>query len=145
MYKEIDTRPSIPDKYAAQLINEGILSEEEKKQIIEEHTENLLKEFRAIEQSTPQAKHLEGNWQGFQQAPKAYTKWDTGVDADLLRYVGEASVKAPSGFNLNKHLQKTHCEARISKMINGEGIDWGTAEALAFGSLLLQVMHSYKI
>lgn len=31
-----------------------------------------------------------------------------------------------------------HVEARLKKMESGSNIEWGTAEALAFGSLLLQ-------
>lgn len=72
------------------------------------------------------------------QAPKNFTKWDTGVDVDLLKYIGAKSVKYPENFNVHPHLQKTHCEARITKIKSGENIDWSTAEALAFGSILLE-------
>lgn len=39
---------------------------------------------------------------------------------------------------INEHLQKMHVDARLKKMEMGTNIDWSTAEALAFGSILLQ-------
>ncbi|KAK0410283.1 hypothetical protein QR680_005042 [Steinernema hermaphroditum] len=138
MYQEIDAHESVPDRYTKKLIEEGVFSEEERKKIVDEHTESLMKDFRAVESSGPRAVHLEGNWKGFQQAPKAFVKWETGVDTEFLRYIGAASVQTPETFNVHPHLAKTHCDARVAKMEKGEGIDWATAEALAFGSILLQ-------
>ena len=40
--------------------------------------------------------------------------------------------------NVHGHLHKTHCEARVKKVTEGTGLDWATAEACAFGSLLNQ-------
>ena len=60
----------------------------------------------------------------------------TGCEADLLRFVGSKSVGFPEDFNIHNHLKKTHCEARVNKLNEGKNIDWATAEALAFGTLL---------
>lgn len=40
--------------------------------------------------------------------------------------------------NFHKHLKKTHMEARLQKLTQGNGLDWSTAEALAMASLLHQ-------
>ena len=72
------------------------------------------------------------------QAPKEFTKWDTGVDVELLRYIGAKSVELPKNFTIHPHLQKTHCDARITKIKSGENIDWSTAEAFALGSILVE-------
>ena len=98
MYKIIDNRESVPDKYCSQLIQQGEFSEEERKKIVEEHTAELMTAFREVDKTGPRAIHLEGNWKGFKQAPKEFTKWDTGVDLDLLRYVGAKSVEVPESF-----------------------------------------------
>ena len=37
-----------------------------------------------------------------------------------------------------------HCEARVKKIEEGEKLDWSTAEALAFGSLLLQGLLTWS-
>ena len=51
-------------------------------------------------------------------------------------------MKYPEDFNIHSHLKKHHIEGRLKKMESGAGIDWGTAEALAIGSLLYQVPWS---
>jgi len=50
-------------------------------------------------------------------------------------------VTFPPEFEIHSHLKKHHVENRLKKLEAGSGIDWGTAEALAIGSLLYQV-HS---
>ncbi|VDM76255.1 unnamed protein product [Strongylus vulgaris] len=144
MYRIIECRESVPRQYADELISEGLMKEDDVKAIKEEHSAKMMESFRAIDSTPPVAKHLESNWKGFIQAPPEIQTWDTGCDVNLLKYIGAASVKVPEGFleikfqKVHPHLQKTHCEARIQKMISGENIDWGTAEALAFGSLLME-------
>ncbi|XGW03964.1 hypothetical protein V3C99_015252 [Haemonchus contortus] len=138
MYRVIESRESVPRQYADELIHQGLLTEDEVKREKDAHTAKLMESFKATDSAPPVAKLLEGNWKGFVQAPPYIQKWDTGCDTNLLKYIGAASVKVPEGFNVHPHLQKTHCEARIQKMIAGEGIDWGTAESLAFGSLMLE-------
>ncbi|KAK6754672.1 hypothetical protein RB195_013575 [Necator americanus] len=138
MYRIIESRDSVPRQYADELIYEGLLTEDDVKAEKEAHSAKMMEAFKTIDSTPPVAKHLEGNWKGFIQAPAEVQKWATGCDVSLLKYVGAASVKVPEGFTVHPHLQKTHCEARIQKMVAGENIDWGTAEALAFGSLLLE-------
>jgi probable 2-oxoglutarate dehydrogenase E1 component DHKTD1 len=48
-------------------------------------------------------------------------------------------VSYPPEFEIHSHLKKHHVENRLKKLEAGAGIDWGTAEALAVGSLLYQV------
>uniref|UniRef100_A0A0K0DHB6 Transket_pyr domain-containing protein n=1 Tax=Angiostrongylus cantonensis TaxID=6313 RepID=A0A0K0DHB6_ANGCA len=138
MYKVITNRDSVPRQYADDLINQGLLTEDDVKKEKEAHTARLMDSFRAIDSTPPVANHLSGYWKGFVQAPAEVQKWDTGCDINVLKYVGAASVSTPEGFKVHPHLKKMHCEARIQKVTAGESIDWGTAEALAFGSLLLE-------
>ena len=53
-----------------------------------------------------------------------------------MKYIRERSLFVPEDFNLHHQLQKTHVEARLKKLQAGTTIDWGSAEALAMGSLL---------
>lgn len=59
-----------------------------------------------------------------------------GCSSDLLRFIGCKSVEFPEDLSIHTHLRKNHCEARLNKLFEGKSIDWATAEALAFGSLL---------
>ena len=66
------------------------------------------------------------------------TTWDTGVDLDVLRWVGARSVGIPQDFSLHSTLKRGHVDARLSKLLAGTNLDWSTAESLAMGSLLYQ-------
>lgn len=52
-----------------------------------------------------------------------------------MKEVGSELTKIPSGFNIHPQIKKIY-DARRQSIETGEGIDFGTAEALAFGSLL---------
>ncbi|KAF9405803.1 hypothetical protein HW555_013606 [Spodoptera exigua] len=141
LYKLIHSRKTIPDLYTEKLISEGILSEEEVKDEVATHTSYLQKQYEAVPTYKPEVSYYQEQWAGFQAAPNAVETWDTGVDTGLLQMVGHASVAYPDDFNIHPHLAKTHVRNRLSKLAEGKDIDWATAEALAFGSLLMEGRH----
>ncbi|XP_035669706.1 probable 2-oxoglutarate dehydrogenase E1 component DHKTD1, mitochondrial [Branchiostoma floridae] len=142
MYKIIrgryDTGKSVPDVYADQLVNEGLLTKEEVGKINADCMAKLGEHFSKLESFPPEARHLQKQWTGLVQASSQITTWDTGVDTSLLKYVGAKSVEVPSDLVVHPHLQKTLVDVRKKKMEAGTGLDWATAEALAVGSLLYQ-------
>jgi len=138
LYSVIHARRSIPDIYTDSLIQEGVLTEEERTGIVSAHTDLLAQNFRLIETYNPERTNLQRQWSSIQEPGAMVTVWDTGVDTDVLRYVGAQSVKCPEEFKLHPQLAKTHVEARRKKLEAGSGLDWGTCEALAMGSLLFQ-------
>jgi 2-oxoglutarate dehydrogenase E1 component len=64
----------------------------------------------------------------------------TGVDIEVLRNIGITAGSVPEDFKLHRQMAKIF-KARREMAEKGAGIDWGTAEALAFGSLLLEGNH----
>ena len=62
---------------------------------------------------------------------------ETGVALERLREVGAALTAVPDGFAINRKLERQLRKKREA-LEAGEGIDWATAEALAFGTLLLE-------
>lgn len=62
---------------------------------------------------------------------------DTGVDAATLAEIGDALVKYPSDFHIHPKVKKL-LEQRAEMTHGKRAIDYGMAEALAFGSLLKQ-------
>lgn len=138
LYSVIHARRSVPDNYSDKLIENGILSSEERSTFVSKHMELLNENFRMMDTYTPERTNLKGLWQSLSEATGNITEWDTGVGADVLKFVGSKSVQAPEDFNVHSHLKKHHIEGRIKKLESGSGIDWGTAEALAMGSLLYQ-------
>ena len=67
----------------------------------------------------------------FEQSP------ETGVSADVLETVGKALVKLPDGFNPLKQIDKL-LKDRQTMLTDTKMVNWGTAELLAYGSLLAE-------
>lgn len=64
----------------------------------------------------------------------------TGMTDEQFDNVTKAQASLPSDFNVHRRLQKVLGD-RLTSLETGQGIDWGTAEALAFGSLLQDGVH----
>lgn len=138
IYKLIHARKSVPDVYSSQLISQGILEENLLRETVDNHTAYLNDEFKSADDYKPPSFYLQEKWTGIIPPGEVITEWDTGVGIDLLKYIGYKSVECPESFNLHGHLAKTFVKSRLTKVTEGEKIDWATAEALAIGSLLYQ-------
>lgn len=84
--------------YADRMVDKGILSRDDIVRITGEQFEYFNKELLAAESYTPEKSYFDKQWQGFVQAPKDLTTWDTGITWDLLSHVGKASVYHPANF-----------------------------------------------
>ncbi|XP_045483343.1 probable 2-oxoglutarate dehydrogenase E1 component DHKTD1, mitochondrial isoform X2 [Harmonia axyridis] len=138
LYKIIRSKKTVPDMYAAKLITEGLLTEEETKEISSSHSKWLNDAHKSCDSYTPQDPYFSGNWNNMEVAKNQVTVWDTGVNSDVLAYVGRKSVQYPDSFNIHPTLLKSYVKNRLSKISEGVDIDWATAETLAFGSLLYE-------
>lgn len=56
---------------------------------------------------------------------------------EILKNVGQAITTLPEGFTAHKGIQRVY-DARKKMIETGEGVDWATAEALAFATLLVE-------
>ncbi|XP_061679760.1 2-oxoadipate dehydrogenase complex component E1 isoform X2 [Syngnathoides biaculeatus] len=138
MYKIIRSRQSVPDSYSDRLISEGLMTEAERNRIKADHFGSLNDKLANMMVYSPPPANLQGRWGGLAEPQARVTSWDTGVPVPLLQYVGAKSVEVPEHVRLHGHLLKTHVQARRQKLEEGTKLDWSTAEALAFGSLLCQ-------
>ncbi|XP_070687044.1 2-oxoadipate dehydrogenase complex component E1 [Pempheris klunzingeri] len=138
MYKIIRSRQSIPDSYSDQLISEGLMTEAERDEIKSKHYGMLNNKLSNMTLYSPPPTNLQGRWGDLVEPQARVTTWDTGVPVPLLQFVGAKSVDIPEQIQLHGHLAKTHVQARLLKLEEGTKLDWSTAEALAFGSLLSQ-------
>ena len=69
--------------------------------------------------------------------PKDFEKSpETGVPAEVLQTIGKALVKTPEGFKPLKQIDKL-LKDRQTMLTDTKLVNWGTAELLAYGSLLL--------
>ncbi|KAM3870535.1 2-oxoadipate dehydrogenase complex component E1 [Diretmus argenteus] len=138
MYKIIRSRKSIPDFYSDQLISEGLMTDAERGEIKSKHYAMLNDKLANMTLYSPPPTNLQGRWGDLVEPQARITTWDTGVPVPLLQFVGSKSVDIPEDIQLHSHLGKTHVQARLNKLEEGSKLDWSTAEAMAFGSLLCQ-------
>src|SRR5258707_13227997 len=82
---------------------------------------------------------LDGRWAGMKAAASVSDdprRGNTGIAVETLKDIGNKITKVPEGFHVHRTIQR-FLDARAKSIETGEGIDWSTAEALSFGSLLL--------
>ena len=138
MYRKIKDQPTTRELYAQKLVAEGSLTQSEVDQIAGDFVAKLEDDFKAATSYKPnKADWLEGRWQGLEVASGEDRSGNTGVDVSKLREIGNVLGSVPEGFNVNPKVAK-QLEAKREMMASGVGIDWATAEALAFGSLAIE-------
>jgi 2-oxoglutarate dehydrogenase E1 component len=129
--ERIEAQPTVREKYAARLVEDAVVGEEEPERLVEEVVGTLRAAHEGLRASIaePPAPPAE-------QASSAGTgeAVETAVDADRLRELNEELLRVPEGFTINPKLLR-QLERRQETIETG-GIDWGQAEALAFASLL---------
>ena len=138
MYQRIAQHPGVVDVYANRLVEEGLLTREEIDRMQADFRNFLEEEFSAGEAYRPnRADWLDGKWSGIGHAEEGARRGVTGVDRDLLKEVGRKLTSIPKSFTPHKTIARIMAARR--KMIDeGQGIDWATAEALAYGTLLVE-------
>jgi 2-oxoglutarate dehydrogenase E1 component len=136
MYKKIKDHPTTLELYAAKLVAEGTLTQDDVKTMIGDFNKRLDEEHEASKSHTPnRADWLDGRWSGFARATKDDRRGNTQEKFEDLRMVGRALSTVPAGFHAHKTIAR-QLEAKAKMFETGEGFDWATAEALAFGTLL---------
>jgi len=139
MYKRIGEHPSVQEVYARQLVDEKVLQESDVDGMVAGVRRKLDEAFQAAGSfRANKADWLEGKWAGITTAPhEEDRKGHTGIALESLREIGRGLTQVPKDFDLNRKIARQLADKR--KLIErGEGIDWSTAEALAFGALLLE-------
>jgi 2-oxoglutarate dehydrogenase E1 component len=140
MYRAINAMTTTRTLYAEKLAAEGSVPAEESKAMNDEYTAKLEAANAAAKSYKPnKADWLEGHWSGMHQSRQDVEQVEhgTAVSADILKAVGGALARVPASFAVNPKIAR-QLDAKQAMIDSGEGIDWATGEALAFGSLLLE-------
>jgi 2-oxoglutarate dehydrogenase E1 component len=137
MYEAIARQPTTRAVYTEKLIAEGAVSREEADEMRAACRRRLDADFEASASYKPnKADWLEGHWSKITVAPSyEERKGKTDVAVEFLKEVGQNLLRVPDGFHLHPRLNRFF-EARRKMIETGQGVDWATAEALAFGTLL---------
>ena len=137
MYRLIKDHPSAATIYGRKLDETGVWSAADQTAFRDRYR-GVLKEQLSMAQEGYKPNfddaYQGGDWQRFQRA-YSFEPVPTGVDPGLLRAVGDVLTTIPDGFGVHAKLRRMIADRR-TMLDTGEKIDWGFAEALAFGSLL---------
>jgi 2-oxoglutarate dehydrogenase E1 component len=139
MYKTIRSHPSTLEIYSKKLVDQGVASEAEVEKMKADWRARLDDELEAVQGYRPNsADWLDGRWSGFKAARDADDprRGDTGIAVETLKEIGKKITAVPKDFHLHRTIQR-FLDNRAHAIDKGQGIDWATAEALAFCSLLL--------
>ena len=134
MYARVKAHPGVRTVYANRLLKEGVIDEAELKEMLAERT-------RRLEDAQAKAKEAVAQKPPTQLAPPleeidGSEVVDTSIEAETIKNIAHKIAVVPEGFNINPKMVGQL--ARRARM--GEGtlpIDWAFAEAVAFGSLVL--------
>ena len=138
MYKQIGQQQTTQQKYAAQLIEEGVLTAEKAAAILDSQEAYFNAEFEAGMTFKPnKADWLEGQWTGFTKAYGDKRRGETAATMDMLKKIAGVITTIPDSITPHNKLKRV-VEARRKALESGHNIDWATAEHLAFGTLLLE-------
>ncbi|KAJ2922429.1 hypothetical protein H1R20_g14666, partial [Candolleomyces eurysporus] len=145
MYEAIKKQPTPLTQYSKFLNQRGTFTEKD----MEEHKKwvwgMLEKASAAAQDYVPTSKEwLSAAWQGFpspkQLAEHTLPTRPTGSNEETLKHIGKVISSYPQGFTAHRNLARI-LSTRGKSVEEGTGVDWATAEALAFGSLALEKIH----
>ncbi|MFP5212356.1 MAG: 2-oxoglutarate dehydrogenase E1 component, partial [Acidobacteriota bacterium] len=138
MYDRIKDRPAAYEIYAEKLREEGIVTQEDVDRIKDGVNQCLGMAYRMAREHEcvePEPKFYD-MWEGL-DSRYSHEPVETGVAEETLVSFARRLHAYPEGFGVHRKLERI-LSRRVDVVEKGEGIDWATAEALAFGSLLIE-------
>ncbi len=137
MYKEIKGHKTTLQLYTDRLVHDGLIPEGEIEDMKAAFQAHLNEEFEVGKAFKPnKADWLDGKWSGISPEGEDYTAGNTGISAEAMAQIGDALTRVPDRFSIHKTVTRL-LDAKSKMFETGQGFDWATGEALAFGSLLL--------
>ncbi|MGZ8309202.1 MAG: 2-oxoglutarate dehydrogenase E1 component [Rhodoplanes sp.] len=140
MYKKIRSHPTTLEIYGKKLVEQEVVTVGEVEKMKADWRARLDAELEASHSyKANKADWLDGRWAKLKAAEtsEAPRRGDTGVALETLRQIGEKIATVPPTFHVHRTIQR-FLDQRRKAIETGEGIDWATAEALAFCSLLIE-------
>ena len=138
MYKKIKKQKTTLTLYTDLLVRDGLIPEGEIEDLKTGFQSFLNDEFDAGKNYKPnKADWLDGRWAHLDRNKDDYQRGQTAISEDTFDKVGAALSKLPDDFPVHKTISRL-LDNKNKMFSDGTGLDWATAEALAFGSLLTE-------
>ncbi len=135
MYKKIRSHPTPVKVYGKKLIDQKVISDEDLENVIKKFKDLLDDQFKNAKDYKPKIAWFEGTWSAYKPEKGKDKRGVTGADTKKLSEISEKINSSSDDLNLHKTIVKI-LNNRKEAVRSGFNIDWSTAEALAFGSLL---------
>ena len=135
MYEKIRSHPSPIKVYGNKLVSENTMSKEELESLIKKFKDLLDDQFKNAKDYKPKIEWFEGSWSAYRPEKGKDKRGVTGAEIKKLLQISDRINAVPEKLNLHKTIVRI-LNSRKETVRNGSNIDWSTAEALAFGSLL---------
>ena len=135
MYKKVRDQASTRELYAGRLVQEGVIAQAGADKMVSDFEAFLDAEFNAGKgYKANKADWMDGKWSHISK-PDVEERGSTAVPAQRLKDIGLKLTTIPDRIDVHKTLRRV-LDGRREAIASGEGLDWATAESLAFGSLL---------
>ncbi|KRS13397.1 2-oxoglutarate dehydrogenase [Roseovarius atlanticus] len=138
MYNKIKKQKTTLTLYTERLVKDGLIPEGEIDDMKAAFQSYLADEFEAGKEYRPnKADWLDGKWSHLDSKDEDYQRGETAIKKKTMAEIGRALTTPPEGTPLHKTVSRL-LETKAKMFETGEGFDWATAEAIAFGSLLTE-------
>src|SRR5438874_7116581 len=141
LYATIEARPSVPQLYKKELIEAGRLSEDEAASLEAEFEMRLELGLQEVKSGEEEQAGGQGRFKEstavFQPQYSSECK-PTAVSPEMLRQIVDGLTRIPEDFDVIPKVKRTVLDRRCQVFEAGGPYEWHYAEALAFGSLLLE-------
>ena len=135
MYEKIRSHPSPVKVYGNKLIRDNIINNNDLENLIKKFKDLLDDQFKNAKDYKPKIEWFEGTWSAYKPEKGKDKRGITGADTKKLLEISDKINSSLEKLNLHKTIIKI-LTTRKETVESGFNIDWSTAEALAFGSLL---------
>jgi len=139
MYAKIRKHPPVSALYAAKLQQQGVIDRNFAGEYADHFVAVLEQEFQsAASYKANEADWFAGRWSGLHKPADpegARRNIETGIDKKLFDSLGRTLTTVPAGTEIHRTLGRV-LDAKREMFKAGQGFDWATGEALAFGSLV---------
>ena len=138
MYKKIKGHKTTLSLYTERLVKDGLIPEGEIEDMKAAFQAHLNEEFEAGKNFKPnKADWLDGRWSHLDKQDADYQRGATAIKPETLEEIGKGLTTLPEGYPVHKTVGR-FLQTRAKMFETGEGFDWATGEALAFGSLMTE-------
>jgi 2-oxoglutarate dehydrogenase E1 component len=143
LYKSIASHPSVVEIYSRRLIEAGEITEEEVTEIRELWRRDLRQFYDNVKEKESRGEVIippaDGPVANYQPG-YAFKDVATNITPEKLERIARSLLRLPPNFNINPKI-KRQLETKLKLFEADEGIDWAFAEALAWGSLMMEGLH----